>query len=349
MDERATALAAFGQLAAERGYPVQPAAELPLSRPPFFVNASVTPYLDAMAAGLPCTRSAQVQPCFRVRPLAALPRVFTMLGLVAPAGDTTRVLADCAAYLQQMLPGAGPVLAACAATDADLIDRCGEAGLPVDASADESATRWQYGLGNRLVGRGVALVASTPGGARFVAGTVTVVTNTVALTDYVEAGIGLEPLLAARHDASLLALPPWAAVAAAAAALTSEIRRVADLVVAVATLAGTGTAPGPHGGGYLLRRLIAELGSALPDHAAIAEVFGSAPGGAEAIPVVLAELARRAEYLAGAERRARRWIRRAHRTGRPVTVQDLTATFGLPPATAALVLEPCDTPVGVAG
>ncbi|HEU5270098.1 MAG TPA: hypothetical protein VFU36_09245, partial [Jatrophihabitans sp.] len=142
---------------------------------------------------------------------------------------------------------------------------------------------------------------------------------------------------------------PWAPVAEAAAALTSETFRVADLVVAVATLAGTGTAPGPHGGGYLLRRLIAELGSVLPDQAAIAEVFGSAPGGAEAMPVVLAELARRAEYLAGAERRARRWIRRAHRAGRAVTVTDLTATFGLPPATAALVLEPCDTPVGVAG
>ncbi|HEU5268508.1 MAG TPA: hypothetical protein VFU36_01200, partial [Jatrophihabitans sp.] len=182
VDERATTLAAFGQWAAERGYPVQPAAALPLARPPFFVNASVTPYLDAMAAGQPCARTAQVQPCFRARPLAALPRVFTMLGVLAPAGDTARLLADCAAFVRQVLPGSGPVFAACAAADADLLDRCGEAGLPVDASADASATRWQYGRGNRLAGRGVALVAGTPSGARFVAGTVTVVTNTVALT-----------------------------------------------------------------------------------------------------------------------------------------------------------------------
>jgi hypothetical protein len=335
--EPAELVAAFERLMAERGYPLRAAAELPLAEPPYFVNASVTPYLDAMAAGRPITRSAQVQPCFRARPLPGLPRVFTMLGVLAPGGDTVRVLADCAAFVTAALPSDTAVFAACAATDPDLVGSCHRAGLATRTSADPASTQWRYGRGNRLTGRGVALVATTPAGDRFVAGTVTVVTNPVTLTDYVEAGIGLEPLLAARHRDGLLAIAPWAPVAAVAPG--SDPFQLADLVVAVSTLVAAGTGTGPRRGGYLLRRLIAELDSALPGQPeTIARLFDQLPGGDRAVPVLLAELGRRAEQLVRAEQQARRWIDRSQRAGRSVTVDDVTATFGLPPAAAELVL-----------
>ncbi|HVE70505.1 MAG TPA: hypothetical protein VNI54_03985 [Thermoanaerobaculia bacterium] len=352
---------AFVAFAARQGYALAPPDPL-LSRDPtlLFTNSTIVPHKAAILRGDRIRPCAQVQSCFRANAPEDLPYAFTMLGLLAEAAHLPRVLRDTARFLEShAFPADGRLLAIMCAEDADLMDAWND--LVDDplmsvrfVPSVQGITRWRYGEGDRLFGRGLSMFWSAPrasthigcdvgcGCGRFqVLGTVIVVGNEAQGSSYVEAAFGLEGLRATRCRGEYFALPEYDQITRTLVALGRDragAQSFARNVLAASQLVAAGCVPASRGAGHVLRRIIRRM-----DATGIAALEGRGlldPATAARIKEDLAAENNSRERRISA---ARRFVSARDGT---VTPDDLRGTFGLTDEAVRSLLEAVESTVG---
>jgi muramoyltetrapeptide carboxypeptidase len=347
---RGTAIRFLGALTA-RGYQLTlPAPVTDGDETVFFVNATVTPYKQALAARRPIGRICHYQPCFRAhgeRPwlfafgmTGLLADIETMDDLVEVAEDshlaTLAALADHRADRLHILVNA---------EDSDLAAAVSESarrhgGVVNVIESPAVSSRWGYGDGVSLHGRGVTYYYRRPG-----VGCDTdcqpdcrcprwqPLSNLILIEagerQYAEVGFGLEITAAIGYGPNSFALPEIAERTRAAEQAGLAPDDAADLVNlyrALVLLTEQGARPAAKGSGSVVRRFchrLLDLLSALtcqgPD--LLAE-FGAPP---EFLKVLSGEGERRAKAAQLNLKRAAAILDR-----NPATSEgDLRATYGL--------------------
>ena len=339
------------------GVPLVPAA--PLLRPDpsvLLVNAGVTPFKPAMLRGERLQPTAVVQPCVRTYWGAPGRFAFDMLTMVGMAEDA-EIAARLAASLAERLDLArcrlGCVLDE---RDADVAAHaqilCERDRIEVqEGNNDRYWTRWHFGEGDALVGRGLTLI-HVGDDTRLSLGNLIVVDHRDSGQSYVDLGFGVERLASIPHAGDEWA--PTPAAAAIARLVARGVRRnyacdLANRAAAAERMIGAGALPDARGAGYLLRklirgtvdasvtatagdaapelaveRLLADLSVLLDDNISVCAIFG-----AEA-----------ANYLEQVARGQLALLRRHRRTGASLASLDPAGTYGLPTwASARLAFE----------
>jgi hypothetical protein len=245
-----------------------------------FTNASITAFKPRMLAGDSLGKTCQIQTCFRGR--SEYPRlfVFDMVTVTADAGHLAEI---CGALPRALLAGAtwitpNRVEVAINECDTDLATTL-RRSLSVpdivirEVRSDCVPTRWTYGAGDQLTGRGLNFFIrheTEPCSPACVFGCACgrwqEIGQIVAIhgvhRDYVEAGFGVESLQATAYGGHIYDLP-W---------IVDERRRLEDagfgaaeavhllnLHRAVTSLTRSGARPGSRGPAHVMRRLVLRL------------------------------------------------------------------------------------------
>jgi hypothetical protein len=323
-----------------------------------FVNATLTPYKDALGAGAELDSVCHLQPCVRAHGHAPWLYSFDMVGVLSDRADSARVVADTAAALLAAAPWIEPaeLVARTDPDDSDLRGLLAAAGLRVlDAPGRPDLTRWQYGDGYPLRGRGCTLVAAVAGardcgpgcGADCACGRRQEIGNIILIggagRDYVETAFGVESVRALVHGGDLYGLPELAAERGRLGALgypDDRARQIANLRRVLERLHRDGARPAGKGPGHVMRNMVgsaldlvaAEAGTDWPERVAAAGLGPVVAG------LLADEAARRAATAERSRRAAARLVRR-RAGGTAVTWGELHATFGLSQEDASRVLE----------
>jgi hypothetical protein len=337
------------------------AAPFPVSagdRTVSFVNATLTPYKDALGAGAELHSVCHVQPCVRAHGHAPWLYTFAMVGVLSDQADSARVVADTAAALLAAAPWIEPaeLVARTDPCDSDLQGLLRAAGLRLlDASGRPDLTRWHYGDGYPLEGRGCTLVAPVEGaaacgtgcGAACECGRWLEIGNIILIggagRDYVETAFGVESVRALVHGGDLYGLPELAAERARLRALGYPddcARQITNLRRVLERLHLDGARPAGKGPGHVMRSMVrraldlvaGDAGEDWPERVTAAGLGPVVSG------LLRDEGARRAETGERSRRAAARLVRR-RADGRAVTWDELHATFGLSREDAVRVLE----------
>ena len=320
-----------------------------------FINATITPFKAAMAAGRSLGRTCQFQECLRAHGAHPWLYTFGMVGAAADGEHLPVVCRDATAALLAALRPDRParVAAVIDARDADLVDAMApvadRTGLRTFVLArSRIGTRWSYGDEYRMSGRGLTFTyqhtrASCAAQCRpdCDCGRWQQLGNVIAVAaagaaaaggrGYVEVGVGVETVIATSHDGDFYRIPQ---IRAASDRIAGDgwpmvvAMEMVNLYRALGRLAAHGAVPAPRGPGSVVRRLATRLADLHAGNRGVADLGGYAAGlGA---PQPLLELlageedrraAGRRQRLAGAARRLRR------RTD--TTDDELRGTYGL--------------------
>ncbi|KUL64272.1 S66 peptidase family protein [Streptomyces sp. NRRL S-1521] len=348
-ETRGTVLRFLGTLL-DRGYELSPAAPVTEGDATVaFVNATVTPYKRLLADGRPIGRICHYQPCFRAHGERPWLFAFGMTGLLADLADdedlarvtqdnhlaTLAALSDHRADRLHVLVDE---------EDTDLIKAVTEAadrhGGTVHVLRDpEVASRWEYGEGYALRGRGATYYYRRPGVgcdtdcrpdcrcARWQP-----LSNLILVESgdrrYAEVGFGVEITAAIPLGPHAYALPELAdrvRTAELAGLAPGDAADAVNLYRALALLTEAGARPAGKGPGSILRKFalrLIDLLNRTGDRDALLGGFGATP----ALRALLTEEAdRRARTLEQNLKRAAAALDK-----RPETPDsDLCATYGL--------------------
>lgn len=326
--------------------PLVPAA--PLLRPDptvLLVNAGITPFKPAMLAGARLAPAAVIQPCLRTYWSAPGRFAFDMLTMVGMDEDAALAARLTVALVERLGVERRRLQCVVDTRDADLAAFAARMCPPEaiefqDGNDDRYWTRWHFGEGDALVGRGLTLIHAE-GRLRLSLGNLILVDHPASGRRYVDLGFGVERLASIRHAGD-----EWAPTAAAAGiarlvagGMASErARDLANRASAMARMIDAGATPDAHGAGYLLRKLVRGTVDAavtaaprhLPHADAVAQLLADLPifiHDPQAMSVVAIEAGR---YLEQVERGWRALVRRARRTGMPPAQLDPAGTYGLP-------------------
>lgn len=359
------AAARYLAVLAGRGY--QQTEPVPLTegdRTVHFVNANVTPHKPTLQAGEPIGALCAYQHCFRAHGEHPWLFAFGMAGLLTDLGtaadpgaadDLARIAVDSHDATVAAVPDqrADRIHVLVDAADDDLIAAVSAAAAPtggtVHALVDSAiSTRWDYGDGFDLSGRGVTYYYRRPDVgcadecrpdckcARWqpLANLIVIDRGSVR---YVETALGVEITAAIPFGLDPYALPEIADRVAAAEQDGIPPAAAADLVNllrAVAAFVHDGARPAAKGAGSVVRRFLGRLITLLEEHlqpeaaATLLHRLGAPPA---LLSAVEAEIVRREEAGRRAETAAAAMLRR-----RPDVTDDLLSkTFGLDAATLA--------------
>lgn len=262
-----------------------------------FVNATITPHKRLLRDGVPLGKTCQLQQCLRSNGDPPWLYSFLMIGLLADAEHRFQIYRDAAAVLTEH------VLAAAVERVVVLVDRrdvdieqtwrqaAGQlAGRIHTIDGQRWATRWKYGHGDELTGRGLTVFLEHPqarhsqdcepgcGCDRWQA-LGNVIDIQTPTTGYVEAAFGVEALRATAYGGDLYQLPEIQEAVARFTAAGLDLpaaRQAVNHVRAIVTLTHAGCRPGAKGGQSVLRRLLRWLAGALSERTAL---DGGEPGG----------------------------------------------------------------------
>jgi hypothetical protein len=333
----------FGQ----RGYTLTPSA--PLTEGDLtvtFVNATVTPFKDRMAAGEAVGRTCQYQECLRAHGTYPWLYSFGMVGALVDAEHLGAVCADTAAALAAALgeERAARLVVLVDAADEDLTAALLGRGADVFVCEDPRIqSRWTYGATYPMAGRGATVVyrhRGEPCGRECrpdcECGRWQELGNIILISTpgraYVEVGFGVEAMLSTAHGGQRYRIPE---IDSAAREFVGEGWPPADacelvnLYRAVDRLTVDGAVPGPRGPGSVLRRFLSQLEllhAANPLVRATVAEYAAGRGARPALVAVLeAEAARREKGRRRQMASAAALLRRFPHT----TEERLRETFGL--------------------
>jgi alanyl-tRNA synthetase len=252
-----------------------------------FVNATITPHKEWLRSGAPIGKTYQLQQCLRSNGDPPWLYSFLMIGLLADSKFRFEVYRDAAAVLVEhvlLAAVAERVVVLVDKRDVDIQRTWKQAAGPLAAririvDGQQWATRWQYGHGDDLTGRGLTVFLEHPYarhgedcqpgcGCRRWQALGNVIDLQTPTGGYVEAAFGVETLRATAYGGDLYQLPEIQQVVArlAAAGLDQPAARQAvNHVRAIATLIRDGCQPGAKGGRSVLRRMLRWLAEALSE------------------------------------------------------------------------------------
>ncbi|WP_079127575.1 S66 peptidase family protein [Streptomyces sp. TP-A0874] len=339
----------------ERGYRLTPAAPIvEADETVAFVNATVTPHKATLAANRSIGRICHYQPCFRAHGEHPWLFAFGMTGLLADVEtdeDLRAVAVDSHLATLAALPDhrADRLHILVDSRDTEIIEAVAHAvdqhgGQLHVLDEPQVSTRWEYGEGYALRGRGITYYYRRPG-----VGCATEcrpdcrcprwqpLSNLILVESaerrYAEIGFGVEITAAIPFGPNPFALPEIAERVQAAESAGLAPEQAADLVNlyrALALLIENGARPAGKGPGSIVRkfclRLMGLLAPLTPGQTEdLFEKFGASRGFRSALQ---AEGERRARSIAQNLKRAASVLDRHPDT----TDADLRATYGLSPA-----------------
>jgi alanyl-tRNA synthetase len=236
-----------------------------------FTNSSIVPFKTMLLNGALNRPQQVLQPCFRCNVPTGSHSLFTMYGMVGLLRDALTICADLKLAVGLSLDNRHALEICFDPRDADLSRLWQDAPTIVtDAVRTAGAcdkTRWSYGAGSRLTGRGGTIWASRrswiPGVPKpsFPIGSFIV----MALDGedaYAEAALGPELLCAASANVGVSDLPETRASLEEHrehGLCPAEAFEQSDLVRSVTELMRSGLRPGSKGRGNILRKLIRRM------------------------------------------------------------------------------------------
>lgn len=258
-------IANWRQLCREYHIPLRPPA--PLLNPDstvLLVNAGITPFKPAMLAGEPMDSTAIVQPCLRTYWKGSGRFAFDMLTIVGARPDLDRA----ARLAMELLTGIGfameDITSVADENDPDVISvaeaMTGRGRVKKQRGNNGTYwTRWEFGHGEALSGRGLTLVHTGDSARHISLGNVIIVSHLPSGRSYFDIGFGVE-----RLGSVFFGGDEWAPTAEyrrfpevmALGFSTDQVRAIANHIVAARRMINAGAAPGPKGAAYLLRKLI---------------------------------------------------------------------------------------------
>ncbi len=266
-----------------RSYVIAGSAPILASDPTvLFVNASVTPFKPVMLANRALPRTAVVQRCFRAQDVPTYLFAFDMLGIVADARSSAGIEEDLFRFLDSLGMTRERLLAVVDARDADL-QRTASAELPRErvftqtGNSKKYCTRWEFGHGERLVGRGMTIVGELPGSKpcgdfcgwecvrcrRFVPlGNIILIRSADADQEYLDVGFGAEAVVSFFHSGDILQSPPVSDCSEALRELSElhgQQRQVVRLLLGIRELTAAGIRPGARKHAYVMRKLMRQV------------------------------------------------------------------------------------------
>ncbi len=326
-----------------------------------FVNATVTPYKDTLAAGRGIGRICHYQPCFRAHGEHPWLFAFGMTGLLADIDsddDLRRVTVDSHLATLAALPDhrADRLHILVDSQDADLAEQVAAAvaehgGRLHVLDAPQVSTRWEYGEGYDLRGRGITYYYRRPD-----VGCATecrpdcrcarwqplsnLILVEAAERRYAEVGFGVEITAAIPFGPNAYSLPEIAGRVEAAeeAGLTREQAADAvNLYRALALLIEHGARPAGKGPGSVVRKFVLRLLELLAPLSApqTEDLLGRFGASADFRAALDAEAERRARVMARNLKTAAAVLDRNPRT----PDADLRATYGLSEAQTRTLRE----------
>lgn len=258
-------IAKWRQLCRDHAIPLRPPAPLLNPDPTvLLVNAGITPFKLAMLAGEPMDVTAIVQPCLRTYWKGSGRFAFDMLTIVGARPDLDRA----ARLAVELLSGIGFAMEDIASVadedDPDVI-AVAEAMTGRDrvkkqrGNNDAYWTRWQFGHGEALSGRGLTLVHTGDSARKISLGNVIIVSHLPSGRSYFDIGFGVE-----RLGSVFFGGDEWAPTAEyqrfpevmAIGFSADKVKAIANYIVAARRMIDAGAVPGPKGAAYLLRRLV---------------------------------------------------------------------------------------------
>jgi len=312
------------------------------------VNAGITVFKQVMLSGANLPTTAITQPCIRTHWNSDGLFMFSMLTAVGSVDQmdvgmklVTRFLAALSLHIDHYI---------CVVDDRDedVTTRARELGTSVEiefqhGNTDAYWTRWQFGSGAELEGRGLTLVALDRNGQRYSLGNIIIVHHEPSRRDYFDIGFGLERIVSLFHNGDYWAGSHWKASIDAVTALgysDAQTRRIANHLIAIHKLIAEGADPAPKGAGYLTRKLIrqavdlvmAQDASNTSPDATInrlmkASAIFNAAAGLDAHETVVNHVQ---AYISGIDRTLQMAAKAARKQGIAVRDLDLSGTYGIP-------------------
>lgn len=320
-----------------------------------FVNATVTPAKGRLAAGESVGRAVSAQPCIRAHGAHPWLYCFDMVGTLTDDGDDPATLdavaVDALEAVRSAVPAATGLLEAFVHPgDSDLTRAVRAAGVGVLFDERPEQTRWTYGAGYPLAGRGVTLAACAPDGrcapdcgAGHHCGRWSEIGNIIVVhaprRTYVETAFGVEALRAVPHAGDLYALPELRqrCQELVSSGLTAAgAPQVANLERALDRLQTDGAEPAAKGPGSVVRRMLHQLEDLLAaaDDTTLSTRVAQHRLRDPVATILIAEARRREAGALSRLAAAGSYVRRRPGAPRAALVQELQQTFGLSRAEA---------------
>lgn len=324
-----------------------------------FVNANITPFKPRLIAGDTIGATCQEQACVRAHGEFPFLFAFGMLGTITDFEHFDLVCRTVPAALLAAMPWGRPedLVVAIDERDHDLItgmaDLLGRGARLRLVSEGEIDTRWQYGAGAALTGRGLTIIYTgkdTCGEGcrpRCWCGRWQELGNIIVIDtpnrQYVETGFGLESLQATAFDGHLYDLPVLAVEVRRCEALglsTAQAQEAVNLSRVLERLLAAGAKPAGKGAGHVMRRFalrLFNLATNLP-RAGDWQAKSAALSSSDQVATLIAEEGSRRlrshdERVAAARAHFRRI------PGSPEAVDSMVETYGLEPEDLASVLS----------
>ena len=337
------------------------AAPAPLLKPDesvLVVNAGITPYKSTMLSGADLPPTATTQPCIRTHWKSGGLFLFSMLTAVGSRDRLDHGLALTRYFLNALPIDCDRYVCVVDERDYDVAS-CASAlgdGMAVEyqsGSTDAYWTRWRFGHGERLVGRGLTIVARDREDCRYSLGNLIVVRHAVSNSDYFDIGFGLERIVSLFHGGDYWGGSIWKVPLERIATLgfdDAQARQVANRLVAVHRLIAEGAYPTAKGAGYLTRKLTRQAVDLVMDKVPAdpqaappierllqASAILDAAAGLDAHEAVVDHVR---DYLAGIEKAIGMVAKVSRRRGVDMADLDLSGTYGIPPWARCRILAP---------
>lgn len=262
---------------------MEPASLLDSDSTLTFVNATITPFKHHLSSGLAIGKICQYQPCVRSNGEHPWLFTFSMAGLLADIHDAEELACitnDAYIAILAAVPACDPGRMYCMvdARDKDLAAAAGQAavgagGHVVVVDNPSVATRWGYGDGFSLSGRGTTYFYRNPSikcdrACSFdcAHGCWAPVANFIEVTNgrqrYAEVGLGVEITAAIPFGSNAYALPEISSLctqAVAAGFEESSAYTLINLCRVIEVLVKAGCKPGGKGQGSVQRKFIGRI------------------------------------------------------------------------------------------
>jgi len=312
------------------------------------VNAGITVFKAAMLSGLDIEATSITQPCIRTHWGSDGLFLFTMLTAIGSISELGKGLDLVRGFLKALPFDQESYFCAVDRRDDDVV------AIAREFSDDRNIrfqrgntpaywTRWQFGSGEDLVGRGLTIIAQDNDGQRHSLGNIILVEHNPSGCQYFDIGFGLERIVSIFHNGDFWTASRWNKSIYAICDLgfsESDARQIANHLVAIHKLIAEGAAPGPKGAGYLTRKLIRQAvdqtilqvsPAAQPDDAGTILLAASAilidAKNNEVHSIIVAHVQ---SYISGVSKAIRRAERAARKSGVAIHELDLSGTFGIP-------------------
>jgi hypothetical protein len=265
MTEAARIMNAWREICREREIELRPPAPLLNPDPTvLIVNAGITPFKATMLAGHPMRPAAIIQPCLRTFWSNPGRFAFDMLTLVGERADLDPAVSVVLAFLARLGFAAQDLICVADQDDSDVIEIANAMTGPQRVetqrgNTDTYWTRWEFGYGPALSGRGLTIVLAKADSPRVSLGNVIIVSHPASGRSYFDIGFGVE-----RLGSVFCGGDEWAATTdgqcfADIMALgfdADQTKVIANHVLGAKRMIEAGLRPGAKGAAYLLRKLV---------------------------------------------------------------------------------------------